>query len=61
VSRVGRAAGKAAKKVGGKVKRGASAYNKKFATMYRKLKKKHPRMKFGALAKKAHKALRGKK
>jgi len=60
VSKTGRAVGKAAKKVGKKVKRGASAYNKKFASMYKKLKKKHPRMKFGALAKKAHKALRRK-
>jgi len=49
------------KKVVKKVKRGASAYNKKFARMYKKLKKKHPRMSFGALAKKAHRALRGKK
>jgi len=49
------------KKVVKKVKRGASAYNKKFARMYKKLKKKHPRMSFGALAKKAHRALRRKK
>jgi hypothetical protein len=61
VSGAARAVGRTAKKVGGKVKRGASAYNKKFAAMYRKLKKKHPRMSFGALAKKAHRALRGKK
>jgi len=49
------------KRVVKKVKRGASAYNKKFARMYKKLKKKHPRMSFGALAKKAHRALRRKK
>jgi len=52
---------RADKKVVKKIKRGASAYNKKFARMYKKLKKKHPRMSFGALAKKAHRALRGKK
>ena len=42
------------KKVAGKVKRKASAYNKKYAKAYKALKKKHPRTPFAALAKKAH-------
>jgi len=42
----------------GKVKRGPSAYNKKYARAYKALKKKHPRMSFAALAKKAHKAVK---
>jgi len=42
----------------GKKKRGPSAYNKKYAAAYRKLKKKHPRMSFASLAKKAHKAVK---
>ena len=37
-----------------KVKRKVSAYQKKYGQMYKKLKKKHPRMKFGVLSKKAH-------
>jgi len=41
-----------------KVKRGPSAYNKKYARAYKALKKKHPRMSFAALAKKAHKAVK---
>ena len=45
-----RRAGRAAKSVGGKVKRKASAYNKKYAKAY----KKHPRTPFASLAKKAH-------
>jgi len=44
-----------------KVKRKASAYNKRYAREYRRLKKKHPRTSFAALAKKAHKAARRKK
>jgi len=40
------------------VKRGPSAYNKKYARAYKALKKKHPRMSFAALAKKAHKAVK---
>jgi len=44
-----------------KVKRKASAYNKRYAKEYRRLKKKHPRTSFAALAKKAHKAARRKK
>jgi len=39
-------------------KRGPSAYNKKYAAAYKKLKKAHPRMSFAALAKKAHKAVK---
>jgi len=46
--------GRAVKRVGGKVKRKASAYNKKYAKAYKALKKKHPRTSFAALAKKAH-------
>lgn len=49
------------RKVVKKVKRKASAYNKRYAREYRKLKKKHPRMKFSSLAKKAHKAARRKR
>jgi len=41
-----------------KVKRKASAYNKRYAREYRRLKKKHPRTSFAALAKKAHAATR---
>ena len=43
-----------------KVKRKASAYNKRYAKEYRRLKKKHPRTSFAGLAKKAHKAARRK-
>jgi len=43
-----------------KVKRKASAYNKRYAREYRRLKKKHPRTSFAGLAKKAHKAARKK-
>jgi len=39
-------------------KRGPSAYNKKYARAYKALKKKHPRMSFAALAKKAHKVVK---
>lgn len=41
-----------------KVKRGPSEYNIKYKKKYAQLKKKHPRMKFAALAKKAHKQLK---
>ena len=44
-----------------KVKRKPSAYNKAYAKNYAKLKAKHPRSSFAAIAKKAHKATRGKK
>jgi len=43
-----------------KMKRKASAYNKRYAKEYKRLKKKHPRTSFAALAKKAHKAARRK-
>ena len=39
-----------------KVKRAPSAYNKRYAAHYKRLKKAHPRSSFTALAKKAHKA-----
>lgn len=39
-----------------KKKRKASRYNKEYAKQYAKLKKKHPRTSFSALAKKAHTA-----
>ena len=39
-------------------KRRASAYNKRFATEYKKLKKKHPRTKHATLMKRAHAAAR---
>ena len=35
-----------------------SAYNKRYAKEYRRLRKKHPRMSFAALSKKTHKALK---
>jgi len=44
----------------GKKKRGPSAYNKKYAAAYKKLKKKHPRSSFAALAKKAHRMVKKK-
>ena len=37
-----------------KTKRKVSPYQKKYGSIFTKLKKKHPRMKFGALSKKAH-------
>jgi len=43
-----------------KVKRAPSAYNKRYAKEYKRLKKAHPRSSFAALAKKAHKASRRK-
>lgn len=42
----------------GRSKRKASAYSKEYGRQYKALKKKHPRMKFGALSKKAHAATR---
>jgi len=44
-----------------KVKRKASAYNKRYAKAYKKLKKRHPRTSFAGLAKKAHRLARRKK
>jgi len=46
------------KKVVKKVRRKASAYNRKYAAAYKRLKKKHPRMSFSALAKKAHRMVK---
>jgi hypothetical protein len=46
------------KRVSGKKKRKASAYNLEYKKQYAKLKKKHPRSSFSVLAKKAHKATR---
>ena len=37
-----------------KTKRKVSPYQKKYGSIFTQLKKKHPRMKFGALSKKAH-------
>jgi len=48
------------KRIRKKVKRKASEYNKRYAKAYKRLKKKHPRTSFAALAKKAHKAARRK-
>jgi hypothetical protein len=45
-------------KVKAKVTRKPSAYNKAYAKQYAILKKKHPRSKFAALAKRAHTATR---
>ena len=43
-----------------KKKRKASAYSKRYGRIYKQLKKKHPRMSFGSLSKKAHKEARRK-
>jgi glutamate synthase domain-containing protein 2 len=43
-----------------KRKRKASAYSKRYGAIYKRLKKKHPRMSFGALSKKAHREARRK-
>ena len=39
-------------------KRKPTAYQKRYGTAYKKLKRKHPRMSFGSLSKKAHKEAR---
>jgi len=52
-----RSSSSSSKKVG-KSKRKPSAYNKKYASAYKSLKKKHPRSSFAVLAKKAHKAVK---
>jgi len=44
-----------------RLKRGPSAYNKKYKAEYARQKKKHPRSKMPALSKKTHAALRRKK
>jgi len=46
------------KPVSARKKRGPSAYNIKYAAAYKRLKKKHPRSSFAALAKKAHKEVK---
>ncbi len=38
--------------------RQVSAYSRRYGAEYKRLKRKHPRMKFGALSKKAHAATR---
>lgn len=38
-----------------------SAYNRRYAAEYKRMRKKHPRMSFASLSKKTHKALRRKK
>jgi len=43
-----------------KVKRKASAYNKRYAKAFKKLKRQHPRTPFAKLAKKAHRLARRK-
>jgi len=48
-------------KVAKKVKRKPSAYNKRYAKAFRKLKRAHPRTSFARLAKKAHRLARRKK
>jgi predicted DsbA family dithiol-disulfide isomerase len=42
------------KRVTKKAKRKVSAYSKRYGAAYKRLKKKHPRMSFGSIAKKAH-------
>ena len=42
----------------GKPKRKVSAYAKRYGTAFKKLKRKHPRMTFGSLSKKAHRVAR---
>jgi len=41
-----------------KPKRKATAYQKRYGTAFKKLKRKHPRMQFGSLSKKAHRMAR---
>lgn len=41
-----------------KRKRPKTAYQKRYSTAYKRLKRKHPRMSFGSLSKKAHKEAR---
>ena len=43
-----------------KPKRKPSAYSKRYGAIYKRLKKKHPRMSFGSLSKKAHREARRK-
>ena len=48
-------------KVARKVKRKPSAYNKRYAKAFKKLKRAHPRTSFAKLAKKAHRLARRKR
>jgi len=48
-------------KVAKKIKRKPSAYNKRYAKAFKKLKRAHPRTSFARLAKKAHRLARRKK
>ena len=41
-----------------KTKRKPTAYQKRYGTAYKRLKRKHPRMSFGSLSKKAHREAR---
>ena len=50
--------GMAAPKTQKKAPRKVSAYSRRYGVEYKRLKAKHPRMKFGALSKKAHAATR---
>ena len=50
--------GMASPKPKAKKTRKVSAYSRRYAVEYKRLKAKHPRMKFGALSKKAHAATR---
>jgi len=44
-----------------KTKRKPSAYNKRYSAEYKRQAKKHPRLKFAALSKRTHKALKRRK
>jgi len=44
-----------------KTKRSPSAYNKRYSAEYKRQAKKHPRLKFAALSKRTHKALKRRK
>ena len=46
------------KKIVKKVKRKASAYNRRYAAAFKRLKKKHPRTPFAKLSKRAHREAR---
>jgi len=50
--------GMVAQKPQKKAPRKVSAYSRRYGVEYKRLKAKHPRMKFGALSKKAHAATR---
>jgi len=54
---IGKAVGRPVER---RVKRKVSAYSKRYGAAFKRLKKKHPRMSFKSLAKKAHAAARRK-